>query len=85
VRIFPKPFRRLKPKERPAEEASFDCKYNSYNFRQGILSPVYTTLNFWYGTDKIGTPTTFLVLAWTTYLDSPRTKKVVRYQKSSVV
>jgi hypothetical protein len=27
-----------------------------------ILSPVYTTLNFWYGTDKIGTRTTFLVL-----------------------
>ena len=26
------------------------------------LSPVYTTLNFWYGTDKIGTRTTFLVL-----------------------
>ena len=25
-------------------------------------SPVYTTLNFWYGTDKIGTRTTFLVL-----------------------
>jgi hypothetical protein len=40
------------------------------------LSPVYTTLNFWYSTDKIGTPT---------YLGSPRTKKVVRYQKSSVV
>jgi hypothetical protein len=27
-----------------------------------VLSPVYTTLNFWYGTDKIGTRTTFLVL-----------------------
>jgi hypothetical protein len=26
------------------------------------LSPVYTTLNFWYGTDKIGTRTTFLAL-----------------------
>jgi hypothetical protein len=26
------------------------------------LSPVYTTLNFWYGMDKIGTRTTFLVL-----------------------
>ena len=26
------------------------------------LSPVYTTLNFWYGTDKSGTRTTFLVL-----------------------
>ena len=26
------------------------------------ISPVYTTLNFWYGTDKIGTRTTFLVL-----------------------
>jgi hypothetical protein len=25
------------------------------------LNPVYTTLNFWYGTDKIGTRTTFLV------------------------
>ena len=25
-------------------------------------SPVYTTLNFWYGTDKIGTRTTFLAL-----------------------
>jgi hypothetical protein len=47
------------------------------------LSPVYcTTLNFWYGTDKIGIRT---------YLSSPRTKKVVRvpilsvpYQKLSV-
>ena len=47
------------------------------------LSPVYTTLNFWYGTDKIGTRTTFLVLGLN--LGSPRTKKVVRYQKSSVV
>jgi hypothetical protein len=28
----------------------------------GKLSPVYTTLNFWYGTDKIVTRTTFLVL-----------------------
>jgi hypothetical protein len=27
-----------------------------------IYSPVYTTLNFWYDTDKIGTRTTFLVL-----------------------
>jgi hypothetical protein len=27
-----------------------------------LISPVYTTLNFWYGTDKIGTRTTFLVL-----------------------
>jgi hypothetical protein len=43
--------------------------------------------------DKIGTRTTFLVLglpkyffgSWTTYLGSPRTKKVVRYQKLSVV
>jgi hypothetical protein len=26
------------------------------------LSPVYTTLNFWYGTDNIGTRTSFLVL-----------------------
>jgi hypothetical protein len=26
------------------------------------ISPVYTTLNFWYSTDKIGTRTTFLVL-----------------------
>ena len=26
------------------------------------LSPVYTTLNFWYGKDKISTRTTFLVL-----------------------
>jgi hypothetical protein len=26
------------------------------------LSPVYTMLNFWYGTVKIGTRTTFLVL-----------------------
>jgi hypothetical protein len=25
------------------------------------LSPVYTTLNFWYGTDKIGTSTTFVI------------------------
>ena len=24
------------------------------------ISPVYTTLNFWYGADKIGTRTTFL-------------------------
>jgi hypothetical protein len=40
-------------------------------------SPVYTTLNFWYGTDKIGTRTTFFG-SWITYLGSPRTKKVVR-------
>jgi hypothetical protein len=31
-------------------------------FEDGGLSLVYTTLNFWYGTDKIGTRTTFLVL-----------------------
>ena len=28
----------------------------------GHLSPVYTTLNFWYSTDKICTRTTFLAL-----------------------
>jgi hypothetical protein len=32
------------------------------NLQNHHLSPVYTTLNFWYGTDKIGTRTTFLVL-----------------------
>jgi hypothetical protein len=36
--------------------------------------PVYTTVNFWYGTDKIGTRTTFLVQ-----------KSGIWYQKSSVV
>ena len=30
--------------------------------RMENLSPVYTTLNFLYGTDKIGTRTTFLIL-----------------------
>jgi hypothetical protein len=34
--------------------ASFSCMRH--------LIPVYTTLNFWYGTDKIGTRTTILVL-----------------------
>jgi hypothetical protein len=48
------------------------------------ISPVYTTLNFWYGTDKIGTRTTFG--SWTTYLGNPiKNQKVVRYQKLSVV
>ena len=32
------------------------------------LSPVYTTPNFWYGTDKIGTRTTFLVLGLPIYV-----------------
>jgi hypothetical protein len=41
-----------------------------------VLSPVYTALNFWYGTDKIGTRA---------YLDSPGTKEVVRYRGLSVV
>ena len=35
------------------------------------LSPVYTTLNFWFGTDKIGTRTTFFG-SWTIYLAKPR-------------
>jgi hypothetical protein len=40
VRIFPKPIRRLKPKERPAEEASFDCKYNLHKvFSARYLKP----------------------------------------------
>jgi hypothetical protein len=37
---FPKPIRRLKPKERPAEEASFDCKYNLHKvFSARYLKP----------------------------------------------
>ena len=41
VRIFfPKPIRRLKPKERSAEEASFDCKYNLHKvFSARYLKP----------------------------------------------
>ena len=35
-------------------------EWNTSDIR--VLSPVYTTLNFWYGTDKIGTRTTFWVL-----------------------
>jgi hypothetical protein len=40
-------------------------------FSMRNYSPVYTTLNFWYGTDKIGTRTTFFG-SWTIYLAKPR-------------
>jgi hypothetical protein len=48
------------------------CRLSTDNLQEKIvirlidrlrdLSHVYTTLNFWYGTDKIGIRTTFLVL-----------------------
>jgi hypothetical protein len=66
-----------------------------------LISPVYTTLNFWYGTDKIGTrtnqksgtvPKIERSVNGAQNIGSPRTKKVVRvpilsvpYQKLSVV
>ena len=37
-------------------------KTDTSQIQSSNTSPVYTTLNFWYGTDKIGTRTTFLVL-----------------------
>jgi hypothetical protein len=40
-------------------------KLNEMKLNARFLSPVYTTLNFWYDTDKIGTRTTFLVLGLT--------------------
>jgi hypothetical protein len=40
----------------------FVCIGNFGKFYCGKYSPVYTTLNFWYGTGKIGARTTFLVL-----------------------
>ena len=48
--------------------------------RQGVLTdvhqrPVYTTLNLWYGTNKIGARTN-LIRAWTTYFHDPSTYKI---------
>ena len=54
------------------------CFQNQVSFKPGLPA-----LNFWYGTDKIGTRTAFV--SWTTYLDSPGTKGVVRYRRLSVV
>ena len=39
-----------------------------------VLRPIYTTLDFWYGSDKNGTRTKF-IRARTTYLQGPSTDK----------
>ena len=47
------------------------------------LSPVYTTLNFWYGTDKSGTRTTFLVLGLPIYVvQEPKSGTVPKIERS---
>ena len=48
-----------------------------------FLSPVYTTLNFWYGTDKIDTRTTFLVLGLPIYVvQEPKNWTVPKIERS---
>jgi hypothetical protein len=42
--------------------------------------PIYTTLNFWYGTDKIGTRTIFFG-SWTTYLGS---NVLIRFRREQI-
>jgi hypothetical protein len=50
-----------------------------------LLSPVYTTLNFWYDTDKFGTRTTFLVLGLSKNQKSGTVPKIERSVNGALI